>query len=133
MSFAIRARAAPRSASFLSEPASGRLAEPGLTGRHIGPYRILGEAGHGGMRVVYEAEDTRLGRRVALKLLPASLVESADARVRFEREARAASALNHPHICAIQDIGEYDAQPFLVMERMQGETLKHAIDGGRCR
>src|SRR5688572_22930901 len=98
-------------------------------GSRLGPYEVVGLLGAGGMGEVYRARDTRLGRDVAVKVLPTSMSRDPDRLRRFEQEARAASILNHPNIVAIFDIGSYENAPYVVSELLEGETLRQRMDG----
>src|SRR5437867_6381127 len=99
-------------------------------GTRLGPYEIIAPVGAGGMGEVYRAKDTRLDRIVAIKVLPSHVASDPELRQRFEREARAVSSLNHPHICALYDVGHQDGTDFLVMEYLEGETLAARLERG---
>ncbi|HVS02179.1 MAG TPA: serine/threonine-protein kinase, partial [Thermoanaerobaculia bacterium] len=103
---------------------------PLSSGRRLGPYEIVAPIGAGGMGEVYEARDTRLGRTVAIKVLPEGLARDGERRARFEREARTVSQLSHPHVCTLHDVGEEEGVSFLVMEHCEGETLAARLERG---
>src|SRR5437667_5113184 len=103
---------------------------PLTIGTRLGPYEVIAPVGAGGRGEVYRARDTRLGRDVAVKVLPSHLSENAEARARFEREARVISGLNHPHICVLHDLGREDGLDYLVMELVEGESLAQRIARG---
>src|SRR5262245_46114374 len=103
---------------------------PLASGARLGPYEITSALGAGGMGEVYKARDSRLGRDVALKILPATFASDGDRLQRFEQEARAAAALNHPNILAVHDVGQHDGSPYIVSELLEGETLRDRLNGG---
>jgi eukaryotic-like serine/threonine-protein kinase len=102
-------------------------------GSKLGPYEVVAPLGAGGMGEVYRARDTRLDRTVAIKVLPPDLAQDPERRQRFEREARAVSSLNHPHICVLHDVGRQDGTDYLVMELVEGEAGQRDADQGRLQ
>ena len=104
-----------------------------MIGRDLGPYRVIDKLGEGGMGEVYKARDTRLDRTVAIKILSQALAADPQFRDRFDREARAISQLDHPHICALYDVGEQNGTAFLVMRYLEGETLADRVARGPRR
>ena len=126
-----------RTVSFLERPALEITAnvailaqQQSMSGRHLGPYEILTSIGAGGMGEVYKAHDTRLKRTVAIKILSPEFSQDHDRRARFVREAQSIAALNHPHICIIHDVGQHDGVDYLVMEYLEGRTLRESISEG---
>src|SRR5215471_13207961 len=101
-----------------------------VTGARLGPYEILGLLGAGGMGEVYRARDTRLGRSVAVKILPPAVAEDASRRERFEKEARTVGSLNHPNVMALYDVGQEGGQFYVVSELLEGQTLRDRLEGG---
>jgi tetratricopeptide (TPR) repeat protein len=117
-------------ADLLAADAAETEAGDDLAGRQVGPYRLLREIGRGGMGTVYEAEDARLGRRVAVKFLPPEVGRDHRAKERFLREARAASSLDHPNLCTVHDVGESDGRLYIVLAYYEGETLRERLERG---
>src|SRR5437762_6983777 len=110
-------------------PTATAPGDPVPAGERIGPYTVMEPLGAGGMGEVYKAHDQRLDRHVAIKFLSRRITDDAASRGRFEREARAASALNHPRICTVYDVGDYQERPFIVMELLEGQSLRDRISG----